>query len=285
MQTIAEIKALLAARGIRPKHRFGQNFLHDRNQLRKLIEAAGVKPGEVVLEVGPGTGTLTEELVAAGATVIAAEIDPDMIAIVREQLGDRVTVVAGDCLAGKRSLSPELIAALDGRPFVLVANLPYGAASPLMAILATRYPECRGQFVTVQREVADRLLAAPGSKEYGPLTIAIGLAATVRDLATVKPASFWPMPEVTSAMIAIEPKPSPPWRDRAEGEAFEAFVSRLFSARRKQLGSTLGRGGPWPEGIEPAMRPEELSPADLWRLFQALGGEPGPTGPVGSSRR
>lgn len=283
MQTVAEIKALLAARGIRPKHRFGQNFLHDRNQLIKLVEAAGVRPGEVVLEIGPGTGTLTEELVAAGATVIAAEIDPDMIAIVRERLGERVTVVAGDCLAGKRSLSPDIVAAIAGRPFVLVANLPYGAASPLMAILATRHPECRGQYVTVQREVADRLLAPAGGREYGPLTIAIGLAATVRDLATVKPASFWPMPEVTSAMIAIEPKPSPPWRDRAEGEAFEGFVSRLFSARRKQIGSTLGRAGPWPEGIEPSMRPEELSPPDLWRLFQAF--EAGPTGPVGSSRR
>lgn len=283
MQTVAEIKALLAARGIRPKHRFGQNFLHDRNQLIKLVEAAGVRPGEVVLEIGPGTGTLTEEIVAAGATVIAAEIDPDMIAIVRERLGERVTVVAGDCLAGKRSLSPDIVAAIAGRPFVLVANLPYGAASPLMAILATRHPECRGQYVTVQREVADRLLAPAGGREYGPLTIAIGLAATVRDLATVKPASFWPMPEVTSAMIAIEPKPSPPWRDRAEGEAFEGFVSRLFSARRKQIGSTLGRAGPWPEGIEPSMRPEELSPPDLWRLFQAF--EAGPTGPVGSSRR
>lgn len=283
MQTVAEIKALLAARGIRPKHRFGQNFLHDRNQLIKLVEAARVRPGEVVLEVGPGTGTLTEELVAAGATVIAAEIDPDMIAIVRERLGERVTVVAGDCLAGKRSLSPDIVAAIAGRPFVLVANLPYGAASPLMAILATRHAECRGQYVTVQREVADRLLAPAGGREYGPLTIAIGLAATVRDLATVKPASFWPMPEVTSAMIAIEPKPSPPWRDRAEGEAFEGFVSRLFSARRKQIGSTLGRAGPWPEGIEPSMRPEELAPPDLWRLFQAF--EAGPTGPVGSSRR
>jgi 16S rRNA (adenine1518-N6/adenine1519-N6)-dimethyltransferase len=283
VQTVAEIKALLAARGIRPKHRFGQNFLHDRNQLIKLVEAARVRPGEVVLEVGPGTGTLTEELVAAGATVIAAEIDPDMIAIVRERLGERVTVVAGDCLAGKRSLSPDIVAAIAGRPFVLVANLPYGAASPLMAILATRHPECRGQYVTVQREVADRLLAPAGGREYGPLTIAIGLAATVRDLATVKPASFWPMPEVTSAMIAIEPNPSPPWRDRAEGEAFEGFVSRLFSARRKQIGSTLGRAGPWPEGIEPSMRPEELAPPDLWRLFQGF--EAGPTGPVGSSRR
>jgi 16S rRNA (adenine1518-N6/adenine1519-N6)-dimethyltransferase len=273
VQTVAEIKALLAARGIRPKHRFGQNFLHDRNQLIKLVEGARVRPGEVVLEV----------LVAAGATVIAAEIDPDMIAIVRERLGERVTVVAGDCLAGKRSLSPDIVAAIAGRPFVLVANLPYGAASPLMAILATRHPECRGQYVTVQREVADRLLAPAGGREYGPLTIAIGLAATVRDLATVKPASFWPMPEVTSAMIAIEPNPSPPWRDRAEGEAFEGFVSRLFSARRKQIGSTLGRAGPWPEGIEPSMRPEELAPPDLWRLFQAF--EAGPTGPVGSSRR
>jgi len=268
VQTIAEIKALLAGRGIRPKHRFGQNFLHDGNQLRKLVDAAAVRPGETVLEIGPGTGTLTEELLAAGARVVASEIDADMIAILRERLGDRITLVEGDCLDGKRRLAPALLAALGGGPFVLVANLPYAAASPVMAILATRHPECRGQFVTIQREVADRLLAESGTREYGPLTVGIRLHAEVRLLATVRPASFWPIPEVNSAMVAIEPRPTRPFADAAEAEAFEAFVARLFAGRRKQLGSLLGRDRGWPPGVEPAMRPEELSPERLAELFR-----------------
>ncbi len=269
MQTLSEIKALLAGRGIRPKHRFGQNFLHDHNMLRKLVEAAGVRPGEVVLEVGPGTGTLTETLVEAGATVIACEIDPDMQAIVEERLGGRVTLVRDDCLDGKRALSPALLEALAGRPFVLVANLPYGAASPLMAILATRFPRCRGQYVTVQREVADRLEAEPGGRDYGPLTVVVRITSTVRDIATVKPGCFWPAPEVTSAMIAIEPLPTQPFADDAERDRFEAFVHTLFSKRRKQLGAILGRDLPWPAGIEPTMRPEVLGPDALLGLCRA----------------
>jgi 16S rRNA (adenine1518-N6/adenine1519-N6)-dimethyltransferase len=272
VQTLGEIKALLAARGIRPKHRFGQNFLHDHNQLRKLVEAARVNPGELVLEVGPGTGTLTETLVEAGAEVVACEIDPDMQAIVRERLGDRVRLVGEDCLDGKRRLSLPLSDALGGRPFVLVANLPYAAASPLMAVLATNHPECRGQFVTVQKEVADRLRANAGEEDYGSLTVLIRLFAAVREIGVVPPGCFWPAPQVTSAMIAIEPLPERPFPDSASGDAFGRFVQSLFSKRRKQLGAILGRDGPWPADVAPDRRPETLDPRTLRDLYRLRGG-------------
>lgn len=273
MQTLSEIKALLAAHGIRPRHRFGQNFLHDHNQLRKLVDAAAVTPGELVLEVGPGTGTLTETLVEAGANVIACEIDPDMRAIVQGRLGERVTLVAGDCLDGKRALSPEVLAALHGRPFVLVANLPYNAASPLMAILAGRHPECRGQFVTVQKEVADRVRAATNTRDYGPLTALLQLTSDIREIAVVKPGSFWPAPDVISAMIALVPKPTP-FATADELDRFERFTHELFSKRRKQLGSILrdlhGRtdNGLWPAGITSDLRPEVLSPNQILELMR-----------------
>lgn len=271
MQTLGEIKALLEARGIRPKHRFGQNFLHDRHQLRKLVDAAAIAPGETVLEIGPGTGTLTEELLAAEARVVACEIDPDMQAILAERFAPpiaegRLHLVRGDCLDGKRALSAEVLTALGDGPFVLVANLPYGAASPVMALLASRYPRCRGQFVTVQREVAERLQADPGGKDYGPLTVIVRLLCSVRLIDIVRPGSFWPAPDVTSAMIAIEPRKDATPFAAGELESFERLLHELFSRRRKQLGSILGREGLWPEGVEPSMRPEELSPETLREL-------------------
>ena len=269
MQSLSEIKALLDARGIRPKHRFGQNFLHDHNQLKKLVEAATIRPNEVVVEIGPGTGTLTETLVEAGAQVIACEIDLDMQTIVRERLGDRVQLVAGDCLDGKRSLGRDLLDALGGRPFVLVANLPYNAASPLMAILASRHPECRGQFVTVQKEVGDRIRAKPNTREYGPLTVIMQLFATIHEIAVVKPGSFWPAPDVTSSMIAIEPHSNRRFTTIEELDAFEAFLHTIFSKRRKQLGAILGRDGVWPSGIDPQMRPEVLGVEQIVELLRA----------------
>lgn len=272
MQTLSEIRALLDSRGLRPKHRLGQNFLHDKNQLTRLVDAANLTPGEVVLEVGPGTGTLTEALVDRGAEVIACELDPDMAAIVRERLGDRITLLENDCLEGGRHLHPAVLDALADRPFALVANLPYHAASPLMATLALDHPECRGQFVTIQREVADRLLASPGSKAYGPLTIIIRALAEVAKIALLKPSCFWPAPQVDSAMISIIPsrRSTIPLDQRAP---FARFVTQTFTKRRKQLGTIFGRDhdpAVWPAGVTPEQRPETLSIDQmiaLWRRF------------------
>jgi 16S rRNA (adenine1518-N6/adenine1519-N6)-dimethyltransferase len=275
-QTLTEIKAELAGRGIRPKHAFGQNFLHDHNQLRKLLAAAALEPGALVLEVGPGTGTLTETMLDAGHEVVACELDRDMADIVRSRNAHRLaapgagragalTLIEDDCLDGKHALSAKALAALAGRPFTLVANLPYQAATPLMATLLERHPECRGQFVTIQREVGDRLLAKAGSDAYGPISVTMSLLAHVEQIAILPPGCFWPAPKVTSAMLAIRPRTgaraADPW------EPFAAFVQRTFGQRRKQLGSILGREAVAAAGFDPMRRPETLAPAEWVELF------------------
>ncbi len=247
MQTLREIRSLLAARGIRPKHRLGQNFLHDQNQIRKLVDAAfaqsrareqassadvhatrrtlphgrGSDPSTIplILEVGPGTGALTEALLERGADVIACEIDPNMIAILRERLaasprralGDderaRLTIIEVDALAGKHEINPQILRAVGGREFTLAANLPYQIATPLMINLLIDVPQCAGQFVTIQKEVADRLHAKPSTKDYGPLSIIAQMFARIELIGIVQPSCFWPEPEVTSAMVALSPSP------------------------------------------------------------------------------
>ena len=272
MQTISEIRRLLDERGLRPRKALGQNFLHDQNQIRRLLEAAALEPGDLVLEVGPGTGTLTEALLDRGCRVIAAELDAELAGLLTERLGDRITLIEGDAMGRRRTLAPAIVAALDGEPFRLVANLPYQIATPLMVTLALDHPTCRGQYVTIQREVADRLEAVPGTKAWGVAGILVRLAAVVRRIGTLPPSCFWPMPQVTSAMVAIEPRPEEAWLvSRSETAVFASWVSGVFSRRRKQLGSILGREIAWPDGVEPAHRPETLSLEQLVELWRRLG--------------
>ena len=264
MQDIATIRALLESRGLRPKHRFGQNFLHDPGAMRTILEAAAVRPGETILEVGPGTGTLTEALLAAGAHVVACELDRDMASIIRDRLGARITLVEGDCLQDKHTVNPELLQVLAG-PFRMVANLPYAAATPLIASLLESHPECGGMVVTIQREVADRLTAKPDTSEIGPLTITAQLRATVERIAILKPGAFWPAPDVQSAVVRLTPhtpRPTLPLNLRA-------IVDRGFQQRRKQLRNSLGADFPFPADFDPMRRPETLEPAEWVRLAQA----------------
>ena len=147
--------------------------------MRALVAHSGAVAGDLVLEVGPGTGTLTEALLDAGCEVVACELDDDMAAIIRDRLGSQVRLIHGDCLDGKHAVSAAILEALGDRPFKLVANLPYGAATPLILNLAAHHPTCLGQFVTVQREVAQRLAAAPGTEAYGAATVLLSLIALV----------------------------------------------------------------------------------------------------------
>lgn len=296
MQTLTEIRQLLEAHGVRPKHRFGQNFLHDKNQLTKLLDAADVKAGDVILEVGPGTGTLTSALLERRAQIIACEIDDGMAQIIEEEYGDAIGrendgrsvqndslhLIRGDALEKGRRLNPEIINAVGDRRFKLVANLPYQIASPLISALLMDHSNCTGQFVTIQKEVADRLVASPGAKDCGPLSIIVQALATVKRIGTLSPSCFWPEPEVTSAMVAIEPFTADPGMagrgDRvglsSDRREFARFITAVFSKRRKQLGTILGRRQiTWPSGVTADMRPEALTVSqhlDLWRAVKAI---------------
>ncbi|MBN8645399.1 MAG: ribosomal RNA small subunit methyltransferase A [Planctomycetes bacterium] len=260
MQTLSEIKSLLEAHGLRPRHALGQNFLADHNLIRILVDESGARAADNVLEIGPGTGTLTEELLARGCRVTACELDPQLAALNRERLGHSpaFSLIEGDCLDGKHALNPDITGALGDAPFRLVANLPYGAASAVMAVLAMDHPRCLGQYVTIQREVGQRLRAQPGSKDYGELGIVVQATCSVRRIATLAPECFWPRPEVTSEMVAIEPLP-PESRRTKDPRRLSAACRALFTQRRKQIGTTLGRTFPFPGGIAPTLRPEQLT--------------------------
>jgi 16S rRNA (adenine1518-N6/adenine1519-N6)-dimethyltransferase len=266
VQRLSDIKAMLAERGLRPRRRFGQNFLHDHNLLRRLVDASGAGEGDLVLEVGPGTGTLTETLLERGCEVIAVELDRDLADLVADRVGDQITLIRGDCLGGSRSLASPVVEAIGGRPFSLVANLPYQAASPLMSELLLHHPNCAGQWITIQQEVADRLTAMPGEPAWGPLGVIVRSMADVQQIASLPPSCFWPAPKVRSAMVAVVPH-----SDRGEDPAgFAAFVTRLFTTRRKQLGGVLGREVVQSVGVDPQWRCERLDIETLKRLYKAV---------------
>ena len=278
MQTLTEIRQLLAERGLTPRHRLGQNFLHDKNQLTKLVEAANIQPNDLILEVGPGTGTLTEALLERGANVIACELDEQLADLLHERLDGRITLIRGDALDKHRRLNPFIIEALNGRAFQLVANLPYQIASPLISSLLTDHPNCRGICVTIQKEVAERLMAKPSSKEYGSLTIIVQAFADVKLLSTLSPSCFWPPPEVTSAMVSVTPKRSTSIESGAtSSRAFSTFITQLFSKRRKQLGTIFGRQhvGWMDNRLQPLanLRPDAISVEQAIALWQAFARE------------
>ncbi|GAB4545577.1 MAG: 16S rRNA (adenine(1518)-N(6)/adenine(1519)-N(6)) -dimethyltransferase RsmA [Phycisphaerales bacterium] len=269
MQTPADIKALLASVGASPKYALGQNFLIAHDHITRLVDRAGVGQGDLVLEVGPGTGAMTDLLAQRGCELVLSELDEHMVAILRARFAERVTIVEGDCLASKRELSPALLDALGERPFTLVANLPYGAASPLMVALAADHADrCRGQYVTIQREVGQRLRAQPGTRDYSELSIVVQAMCTVERVATLPPGCFWPQPKVTSEMVAIEPRPEPLTDDP---RALASMCRRLFTKRRKQLGTILGRDAPLPPGVTADLRPEALTVEQLVALTRLAG--------------
>jgi len=264
VQTLTQIRELLASRGLSPRKSLGQNFLIDHNLIRKLVEASAVGPGDVVLEVGPGTGTLTEELLERGCRVVAAEMDRGLAELLRERhaANPSFSLVEGDCLDGKNAIAPALAAEIvrsaqaRGGSFSLVANLPYGAGTPLMMILLADWPACRSLHVTVQKEVADRILAHPGTRDYGPLSVLARATCESRLIAKLPPGCFWPPPDVTSAMVSLVRLAQP--RTRHPRRLLDT-AQRVFAQRRKQLGSVLGRDTPLPTGVSPTARAETLT--------------------------
>jgi 16S rRNA (adenine1518-N6/adenine1519-N6)-dimethyltransferase len=277
-QTLTSIKALLEERGLSPRKNFGQNFLIDGNMLRKLVEVARVRAGDVVLEVGPGTGVLTDALLGAGAQVVACEIDRGLAQHLRERYAGvpTFTLVEGDAMP-KLRLSQAAQDALAGRPFSLVANLPYGIASPLMIELLASFPQCQSQVVTIQREVAQRLLAKPGTDDYGTLGILAQSMASVKRIADLPPGCFWPQPSITSSFVQLTRLATPLTNDP---QGLASVCTWLFSGRRRQLGTMLAHRAKergvavpaLPAGLDPMVRAETLGVEDFVRLVEVAKG-------------
>ena len=280
-QTLSQIKSLLAMYGLRPKHRYGQNFLHDSHHMERIVEAASLRAGDVVLEVGPGTGGLSLRLLDAGARLVTVEIDHDLRPLLESVLApyaDRATLLFEDVLSGKHEVNPVVTSTLAGavdastlipQGFKLVANLPYNIASPLLVNLLTQVtePKLTTGLVMVQREVADRLAARPGGKDYGPLSVMVQATAVLERVLIVPPSCFWPVPAVESAVVRLERRDLPLTDDVV---ALQGIVHRLFTQRRKQIGSILGRDYEWPVGIDPSARPGELSIEQLIVLSRTI---------------
>lgn len=279
MQTLTEIKALLAIAGHEPKKALGQNFLIDHNLIRKLVDASGVQAGDLVLEIGPGTGALTVELLERGCKVIACELDRDFVRVLNEtlgeQFGDQLMIIEGDCLANKRALHVDIIEAIGGRSFRMVANLPYHAATPVMLALMTQHPHCVGMYTTIQHEVVDRFRAKPGSKTYGTISIVAQCLGEVGLIAKLAPGCFWPQPSVGSAMMRWERDASVlEGVDSAWWATMSDLVQELFQRRRKKLAGSVKQiaGGEidWPESVSPDARIDAIGPMDANTLCEAI---------------
>ncbi len=259
----------------RPRKRFGQHFLVDAGVARRIVALAQLSGRETVLEIGPGRGALTRLLVRAAARLYLIEIDRDLSQRLREELValPTVQVVEGDVLdINLQALLP------PDRPVVAVANLPYNISTPvLMQLLET--PERFARLVLmVQREVAERLCAAPGSKAYGALSVMAQLVAAMRIALRVPPAAFSPRPKVQSAVVVFEPHRDDRVSD-AERHAVRRVVRTVFTRRRKQLGNALTPLTAHPHavlrdlGVDPRRRPETLTVDEFVRIARALSEE------------
>ena len=273
----ADVRELADRLGVRPSKRLGQNFVVEQGTVRRIAALAAPAPDDVVLEVGPGLGSLTLALLEAGAgRIVAVEIDqalagdlPRTLADRAPALADRVTVISADALrVGERDL--------PAAPSMLVANLPYNVAVPVVLHLLAAVPSLARGLVMVQAEVADRMCAAPGSRVYGAPSVKLAWYATARSAGTVPRTVFWPVPNVDSRLVAFT-RHDPPAASAAREGVF-ALVDAAFGQRRKTLRAALaGWAGSAPEaerllraaGIDPGARGEALSVAQFARLAAA----------------
>jgi 16S rRNA (adenine1518-N6/adenine1519-N6)-dimethyltransferase len=270
----AEIRDLAELLGVTPTKKLGQNFVHDANTVRRIVQAAGVERGETVLEIGPGLGSLTLGLLEAGAEVIAVEIDGRLA----EQLphtarvmqpGTHLSVVHDDALR---------VTTLPGSPTRLVANLPYNVSVPVLLHLLEHVPSLSSGIVMVQAEVGHRLAADPGSKVYGAPSVKAAWYGRWRIAGQVSRMVFWPVPNVDSVLVGFErgPAPGDPPGTEAERIAVFGLVDAAFQQRRKMLRQSLsGRlGGSAAAasavleraGVDPQARGEQLTVDDFLRI-------------------
>ncbi|MER7169540.1 16S rRNA (adenine(1518)-N(6)/adenine(1519)-N(6))-dimethyltransferase RsmA [Micromonospora sp. NPDC000207] len=263
----AQIRELAARLGVAPTKKLGQNFVHDPNTVRRIVAAAGLTGDDVALEVGPGLGSLTLALLPVAAGVHAVEIDPTLAAALPETAARHAGPYA-DRLRVHRADAVRVTAAdlTDPAPTTLVANLPYNVAVPVVLHLLAELPSLRSGLVMVQKEVADRLVAGPGSKVYGIPSVKLAWYADARPAGRVPPNVFWPVPNVDSGLVAFTRR-EPPRPDVPRKQVF-AVVDAAFAQRRKTLRAALAgwAGGAdraaaalVAAGVDPSARGESLT--------------------------
>jgi 16S rRNA (adenine1518-N6/adenine1519-N6)-dimethyltransferase len=274
----AEVRVLAERFGVRPTKQLGQNFVHDANTVRRIVAAAGVGREDVVVEVGPGLGSLTLALLDVVDRVVAVEIDPvlaqhlpETVADRAPELAERLSVVRADALRVRAEDLP-------ARPTALVANLPYNVAVPVLLHLMAELPGITTALVMVQAEVADRLAAEPGSRVYGVPSVKAGFFGTVRRAGSVGRQVFWPVPQVESGLVRIDRFAEPPWSlDAAHRTRVFEVVDAAFAQRRKTLRAALSSWAGSPAaaerrliaaGIAPTARGETLDTAAFVRLAE-----------------
>ncbi len=289
MQTKQQIQQLLTSAGASVNKRLGQHFLIDLNLMRLLIDSADISDNDIVLEVGCGTGSLTEGLAEHTSYCLAVEYDKALTKIAKEQLAkaENIEIINADILENKNTISRKVINALTlarkkytGR-ILLVANLPYNVASPVMLNLVTGPITADGMYVTVQKQVADRMTASPGSRDYGTLSIYLCATGDVKMIRVLKPTVFWPAPKVDSAIVKfIHNKEKV--RQIKDMQLFSEVVGLFMGHRRKTLMSCskLAEGKladvkNWQDifsraSIDPHKRPEQLSPQDYVTITSLL---------------
>ena len=265
-----DVAALLERAGRSPSRALGQNFVVDPNTVRRIASLAGVGEGDRVVEIGAGLGSLTLALVETGAAVTAVEIDRHLVPLLRETVGDRARVVEAD------AMRVDWHDLLGDEPHVLVANLPYNIATPLVADLLDQVPQLRRMLVMVQLEVGERLAASVGDEAYGAVSVKVAYWATARVVGKVPPTVFLPQPNVDSGLVLIERRPAP--ATDAPADALFSLVRQGFGQRRKMLRRSLA-GVVSAEafecaGVRPEARPEELDVVAWGRLAACCSSHP-----------
>jgi 16S rRNA (adenine1518-N6/adenine1519-N6)-dimethyltransferase len=286
--TLNEMRQLLADRGIQLTKSLGQNFMHDANQLRRIVEAADLQPGDKVLEIGPGLGPLTELLLEQAGEVLAIEMDARLAQVLRDRFAARLVAVpttdaASGGTPGLHLLRDDALAFLRREPrdwsaWKLVANLPYSMASTLLVDLAQLPQPPERVTVTLQLEVAQRLMAQTNDDDYGILTLLAQLRYTPVGMFKIPPECFFPVPDVTSACVTLRRR-NQPLLPPEETRAFSRLVKIAFSQRRKMMAKLLRQA--WPrETVEAVfatmkldlqIRAEKVSLEQFVRLTTLLG--------------
>lgn len=286
-----QVRDLSQALGIRPTKTLGQNFVHDVGTVRRIVRSAGVSADDCVLEVGPGLGSLTLALLETGARVIAVEIDPPLARALPLTVADRMasaaarlSVIEADALSITGPQDLESAGGADGAdgadgvaPNLMVANLPYNVAVPVLLTALESLPSLERITVMVQAEVADRLAAGPGTRTYGVPSVKAAWYADARRTLTIPRQVFWPVPHVDSALVELTRR-QPPQTTATRQEVF-AVVDAAFSQRRKTLrkalaglagGTQAAQAALEAAGIDPAQRGEKLDVVAFAALAEAL---------------